>query len=246
MRQPALRPSWFDRRSTSSWRKARRSSESRLLPVLFGYSGDPVAAKLVASLARPGGNLTGITFLTLELAGKRVELLKEAAPRISRLAILFNPLHIGEEETVRESQTATQRLGLPLQPFAVHSVAEVTAALDVMVRGRINGVVALPNALIMLQRNAIAEFAVRHRVPTISGWEDFAIDGNLMTYGPNLQEAWRYLATLVDKVLKGAKPGDLPVEQPTTYQLIINLKTAKALGLTIPQSLMLRADRLIE
>jgi putative tryptophan/tyrosine transport system substrate-binding protein len=217
------------------------------VPVLFGYSGDPVAAKLVASLARPGGNLTGVTFLTLELAGKRVELLKEAAPRISRLAILFNPLHVGEEEAVRETQTATQRLGLPLQPFAVHSLAEVTAALDTMVRDRINGVVALPNALIMLQRNAIAEFAVRHRVPTISGWEDFAIvDGNLMTYGPNLQEAWRYLATLVDKVLKGAKPGDLPVERPTTYQLIINLKTAKALGLTIPQSLMLRADRLIE
>jgi len=217
------------------------------VPVVFGYSGDPVAAKLVASLARPGGNLTGITFLTLELAGKRVELLKEAAPRISRVAILFNPLHIGEEEAVRETQTATQRLGLPLQPFAVHSIAEVTAALDTMVRGRINGVVALPNALIMLQRNAIAEFAVRHRVPTISGWEDFAIvDGNLMTYGPNLQEAWRYLARLVDKVLKGAKPSDLPVEQPTTYQLIINLKTAKALGLTIPQSLMLRADRLIE
>jgi len=217
------------------------------VPVLFGYSGDPVAAKLVASLARPGGNLTGVTFLTLELAGKRVELLKEAAPRVSRLAILFNPLHIGEEEAVRETQAATRRLGLPLQPFAVHSVAEVTAALDTMVRDRANGVVALPNALIMLQRNAIAEFAVRHRVPTISGWEDFAIvDGNLMTYGPNLQEAWRHLATLVDKVLKGAKPGDLPVEQPTTYQLIINLKTAKALGLTIPQSLMLRADRLIE
>jgi putative tryptophan/tyrosine transport system substrate-binding protein len=217
------------------------------VPVLFGYSGDPVAAKLVASLARPGGNLTGITFLTLELAGKRVELLKEAAPRISRLAILFNPPHIGEEEAVQETQAATRRLGLPLQAFAVHSVAEVTAALDTMVRDRINGVVALPNALIMLQRNAIAEFAVRHRVPTISGWEDFAVvDGNLMTYGPNLQEAWRYLATLADKVLKGTKPGDLPVERPTTYQLIINLKTAKALGLAIPPSLMLRADRLIE
>ena len=217
------------------------------VPVVFGYSGDPVAAKLVASLARPGGNLTGVTFLTLELAGKRVELLKEAAPRVSRLAILFNPLHIGEEEAVRESQAATRRLGLPLQAFAVHSVAEVTAALDTMVRDHINGVVALPNALIMFQRNAIAEFAVRHRVPTISGWEDFAVvDGNLMTYGPNLQEAWRYLATLADKVLKGAKPGDLPVERPTTYQLIINLKTAKALGLTIPQSLILRADRLIE
>ncbi len=217
------------------------------VPVVFGYSGDPVAANLVASLARPGGNLTGVTFLTLELAGKRVELLREAAPRVSRLAILFNPLHVGEEEAVRDSQAATQRLGLPLQAFAVRSVAEVTAALDTMVRGHINGLVALPNALIMLQRSAIAEYAVRHRVPTISGWEDFAIvDGNLMTYGPNLQEAWRYLATLVDKVLKGAKPGDLPVERPTTYQLIINLKTAKALGLTIPQSLVLRADRLIE
>ena len=217
------------------------------VPVVFGYSGDPVAAKLVASLARPGGNLTGVTFLTLELAGKRVELLKEAAPRTSRLAILFNPLHIGEEEAVRESQAATQRLGLELQPFAVHSLAEVTAALDTMARGRINGVVALPNSLIMSQRNAIAEFAVRHRVPTMSGWEDFAIvDGNLMTYGPNLQEAWRHLATLVDKVLKGAKPDDLPVERPTTYQLIINLRTAKTLGLTIPRSLLLRADRLIQ
>jgi len=217
------------------------------VPVVFGYSGDPVAAKLVESLPRPGGNLTGVTFLTLELAGKRVELLKEAAPRVSRLAILFNPWHIGEEEAVRETQAAAQRLGLTLEPFAVHSVAEVTAALDTMVRDRINGVVALPNALIMMQRSAIAEFAVRHRVPTISGWEDFAIvDGNLMTYGPNLQEAWRHLATLADKVLKGAKPSDLPVERPTTYQLIVNLKSAKALGLTLPQSLVLRADRLID
>jgi putative ABC transport system substrate-binding protein len=217
------------------------------VPVLFGYSGDPVAAKLVASLARPGGNLTGVTFLTLELAGKRVELLKEAAPRISRLAILYNPLHIGEEEAVRETRAATQRLGLPLQAFAVHSQAEVTAALDTMVRDRVNGVVALPNALIMIQREAIAEFALRQHVPTISGWEDFAVvDGNLMTYGPNLQQAWRHLAKLVDRVLKGAKPGDLPVEQPTTYQLLINLRTAKALGLTLPQSMVLRADRLIE
>ena len=216
------------------------------VPVVFGYSGDPVAAKLVASLARPTANLTGITFLTLELAGKRVELLKQAAPRISRLAILFNPLHIGEEEAVRESQIAAQRLGLTLQPFSVHSVAQITTALDVMARDRINGVVALPNALVMLQRHAIAEFAVKNRVPTISGWEDFVVDGNLMTYGPNLQDAWRYLATYVDKVLKGAKPADLPVEQPTTIQLVINLKTAKTLGLTIPQSLMLRADRIIE
>jgi putative ABC transport system substrate-binding protein len=221
-------------------------AEAGSVPVVFGYSGDPVAAKLVASLARPGGNLTGITFLTLELAGKRVELLKEAVPRTSRLAILFNPLHIGEEDAVRESQIAAQRLGLALQAVPVRSVAEVTAALDAMVRDRINGVVALPNSLVMLQRNAIAEFAVMHRVPTISGWEDFAIDGNLMTYGPNLQQAWRYLATHVDKVLKGAKPADLPVEQPTTSQLVINLKTAKALGLTIPRSLILRADRVIE
>jgi putative ABC transport system substrate-binding protein len=216
------------------------------MPVVFGFSGDPVAAKLVASLARPGGNLTGMTLLAVELAGKRLELLKEAVPRASRIAALTNPLHAGEEEELRESQIAAQRFGLTLRPFPVRTVADVNVALDAMARDRIDAVIALSNLLIMRQRNVIAEFTVKHRIPSISGWEDFAVDGNLMSYGPNIQHAWRRAAVQVDKILKGAKPADLPVEQPTKFQLVINLRTAKALGLTIPPSLLVRADRIVE
>jgi ABC-type uncharacterized transport system substrate-binding protein len=216
------------------------------VPIVFGFSGDPVAAKLVTSLARPGGNLTGISLLAVELAGKRVELLKEAAPRVQRLAALTNPLHPGEDDELRESQNVAHRLGLTLRPSAVRTAADVNAALEMMARDHVDGIVALSNMLIMRQRNAIAEFAAKHRIATISGWEDFAVDGNLMTYGPNLQHAWRRVATYVDKLLKGAKPADLPVEQPTKFQLVINLKTAKALGLTISPSLLLRTDRIVE
>jgi putative ABC transport system substrate-binding protein len=137
-------------------------------------------------------------------------------------------------------------LELTLRQFSVRSVADVSAALQAMARDRIDGIVAFSNALIMSQRNAIAEFAAMYRIPTISGWEDFAIDGNLMIYGPDLQDSGRRVAAYVDKILKGAKPADLPVEQPRKPQLVINLKTAKALGLTIPPSLLLRADRVVE
>jgi len=164
-------------------------------PVVFGFSGDPVAAKIVSSLARPGGNLTGFTLLSVELAGKRVELLKEAAPRVSRIAVLTNPLHPGESDELRETELGAQRLGVTFHPFPVRTVAEVIAALDTMTRERFDGVVALSNLLIMRQRNAIGAFASRQRIPTISGWEDFAVDGNLMSYGPNLQTAWRRAAT---------------------------------------------------
>ena len=221
-------------------------AEAGSVPVVFGFSGDPVAAKFVTSLARPGANLTGMTLLAVELAGKRVELLKAAVPRVSRVAALTNPLHAGEEEELRESRIAAERLGLTLQPFPLRTAPDVNAALETMTRDHIDAAVALPSLLIMRQRNAIAEFAAKHRIPVVSGWEDFAVDGNLMTYGPNLQHAWRHLASYVDRILKGTKPADLPVEQPTTFQLVINLKTAKALGLTIPSSLLARADRVIE
>jgi len=220
--------------------------EARSLPVVFGFSGDPVAAGFVTSLARPGGNLTGMTLLAVELAGKRVELLKEVAPRGSRIAVLTNPLHAGENQELRQAQTAAQRFGLTLQEVPVRTVAEVDVALDSLARDPVDGVLALSNLLIMRQRNMIAQFAAKQRIPTISSWEDFAVDGNLMTYGPNLHDAWRRLAIYVDKLLKGAKPVDLPVEQPTKFQLVINLRTAKLLGLTIPPSLLLRADQVIE
>ncbi len=216
------------------------------VPIVFIYSGDPVGAKIVPNLGRPGGNLTGITLQAVDLAGKRIELLKESAPRVSRLAAFVNPLHPGEDTEFQASQIAAQRLGLTLQQFPVRSVADVNAALETMARDHVDGVVAFSSALIMSQRNGIAEFAVKHRIPTISSWEDFAVDGNLMTYGPNLQDSGRRVATYVDKILKGAKPADLPVEQPRKPQLVINLRTAKALGLTIPPSLLLRADRVVE
>jgi len=215
-------------------------------PVVFGFSGDPVAAKLVTSIARPGGNLTGMTLFAVELAGKRVELLKEAAPSISRVAVLTNPLHAGEDQELHESELAAQRMRLMVRQFPVRTVPEVNAALEAMARDHVNAVVALSNLLIMRQGNVIADFAAKQRIPTISGWEDFAVDGNLMSYGPSVRQAWRRAASYVDKVLKGTKPADLPVEQPTTFQLVINLKTAKAIGLTIPSSVLNRADRIIQ
>jgi putative ABC transport system substrate-binding protein len=216
------------------------------VPIVFIYSGDPVGAGIVASLGRPGGNLTGITLQAVDLAGKRIELLKEAASHVSRLAAFVNPLHPGEDAEFQASEVAARRLALTLRQFSVRTVADVNAALATMPRDRIDGVVMFSNALIMSQRNGIAEFAIKYRIPTISSWEDFAIDGNLMTYGPNLQDSGRRVATYVDKILKGAKPADLPVEQPKTPQLVINLKTAKQLGLTIPQALLLRADAVIQ
>jgi putative ABC transport system substrate-binding protein len=221
-------------------------TEARSVPIVFIYSGDPVGAKIVPNLGRPGGNVTGITLQAVDLAGKRIELLKEAAPNVSRLAAFVNPLHPGEDAEFRESQIAAQRMGLMLRQFPVRTVADVNAALQTMAREHIDGVAAFSNALIMSQRNAIAAFAVKYRIPTISGWEDFAVDGNLMTYGPNLQDSGRRVATYVDKILKGANPADLPVEQPRVPQLVINLKTARALALTIPPSLLLRADRVVE
>lgn len=216
------------------------------VPIVFGFSGDPVTAKLVTSLARPGGNLTGMTLLAVDLAGKRVELLREVAPRVSRVAVLTNPGHAGEEEDLRETQIAAQRFGLALRPFPEGSVADVHAALDTMVRDHVDAIVALSNFLIMVQRSAIAEFGIKQRIPTISSWEDFAVAGNLLSYGPDLQQAWRRAATHVDKVLKGVKPAELPVEQPTQCRLVVNLRTARALGLAMPPSLLARADRIVE
>jgi len=221
-------------------------NEARSAPIVFIYSGDPVGAKIVPNLGRPGGNLTGITLQAVDLAGKRIELLKEAAPSVSRLAAFVNPLHPGEDAEFRESQLAAQRLGLTLRQFPVRTVADVNAALQAMARDRVDGVAAFSNALIMSQRNVIADFALNYRIPTISGWEDFAVDGNLMTYGPNLQDCGRRVATYVDKILKGTKPADLPVEQPRVAQLVINLKTARALGLTISPSLLSGVDRVVE
>jgi putative ABC transport system substrate-binding protein len=216
-----------------------------MIPVVFVFSGDPVEAKLIASLAHPGGNLTGVTLLSFELASKRLELLKEASPGLARVAILANLAHPGEQTELRESQAAAQRLGISVQYLPVRGVGDFSAAFDAMEREGSEAIVAFPDLLIMSQANAIAQFAARRRIPSVSGWPEFAAQGNLMTYGPGLG-VWRQVADQVDKILKGARPADLPTEQPTKYELVINLKTAKAIGLTIPQSLLVRADKVIE
>jgi putative ABC transport system substrate-binding protein len=216
------------------------------IPIVFGFSGDPVEAKLVTSLARPGGTLTGMTFLGIELIGKRIEILKEAVPSMGRLAILANPHHAGGQAELAESRAVARRFGVTLQYLPVTTVRDFDGAYDAMTRERAEAIVAFPDGLIMSQAKAIAEFATRRRIPAMSGWDQFAVDGNVMTYGPNLRASWRQIAMYVDKILKGASPADLPVELPTKYETVINLKTAKAIGLPIPPSVLLRADRVIE
>ena len=215
-------------------------------PVVFGFSGDPVEAKLVASLARPGGNLTGMTFLAFELVGKRLELLKEARPGITRVAILANVMHPGEQTELRESQVAARRLGLTLQYVPVRAPGDFPAAFGAIVGENAEAIVAFPDVLIMSQARAIAAFATAHRIPAVSGWAQFAEDGNFMTYGPNLRESWRRMATYVDRILRGARPAELPVEQSSKFELVVNVRTARAIGIPVPRSLVLAADRVIE
>jgi putative ABC transport system substrate-binding protein len=221
-------------------------AETRSIPVVFGFSGDPVEAKLVTSIARPGGNLTGITFLSLELAGKRLELLQEVLPQLSRVAILANQEHPGEPAELRESEAAARRLGLKVQYVPVRTAGDFEGAFSRIERDGAEAIVAFPDVLIMSQAKTIAEFATKRRIPAISGWAGFAAAGNLMTYGPNLDESYRIIAGYADRILRGAKPADLPVEQPTKYQFVLNLKAARALGLTIPPSVLARADEVIE
>jgi putative tryptophan/tyrosine transport system substrate-binding protein len=215
-------------------------------PIVFGFSGDPVEAKLVTSLARPGGTLTGMTFLGIELVGKRVEILKEAVPGVVRLAVVANPNHPGEKVELTASESVARRLGLTIQYLPVATVRDFDAAFDAITRERADAIMAFPDGLIMNQAKAIADFSMRRRIPAMSGWDEFAQDGNVMTYGPHLRESWRHIGHYVDKILKGAKAADLPVELPTTFQLVINTRAARAIGLTIPPAVLLRADRVIE
>lgn len=216
------------------------------IPVVFGYSGDPVEAGLVETLARPGGNLTGITFLTLQLVGKRIELLKDLLPRAQRVAVLANPQHPGDRAERRISEHAAAARGLSLEYFEARNSNQLGEALVAIEKSRSDAVMMFPVQFIISNREKIAAWSMRSRIPAISGWAQFAEGGNLMSYGPDLAACFRRLAAYVDRILKGARPAEMPVEQPTKFELVINLKTAKALDLKIPQSVLLRADRVIE
>jgi putative ABC transport system substrate-binding protein len=216
------------------------------VPVVFAFSGDPVAAGFVDSLSQGKGNLTGLSYMAVELNGKRLDLMKEMLPTLSRVTLLTNPIHPGEHLEVAESQRVAAALGMSLQYLQVRTAAEFDAAFRAMSDSKTEAIVAVPDNLIMLQRTRLVEFARDKRIPVISGWSEFAHSGGLMTYGPSSSKLFRRLAVYVKKIAAGAKPTDIPIEQPTTFELVINLKTAKSIGLTVPPTLLARADEVIE
>jgi putative ABC transport system substrate-binding protein len=213
------------------------------VPVVFWGVSDPVGIGLVATLGRPGGNMTGLV-LGFEdgLAGKWVELLKEAAPKVTQLAALWNPEARGAERRVKELHTAAGVLKLTLHIFEARNANELDGAFAAMARAHLGGLIVVPDPLTLRHRDQVLRLAAQTRLPAAYGFPEFARAGGFIAYGPNVADQARRAAVFVDKILKGAKPGDLPVEQPTTFELIINLKTAKALGLTIPPALLARAD----
>ena len=219
---------------------------TKTIPVVFTGSGDPVAEGLVASLARPGGNLTGLSIVAgLEIVGKRMELLKEAVPGVTRMAMLWNPTNPSHGPVLKEIPGFARSLGVALQPLEARGPDDFEGAFAAMSRNHVGGVVVLSDAIFSLHGTRLAELAAQSRLPAIYGNRVVVEAGGLMSYQGNFADMYKRVPTFVDKILKGAKPGDLPIEQPTKFELVINLKTAKALGLTIPDSVLIRADEVI-
>ena len=216
------------------------------IPIVMAGGSDPVATGLVASLARPGGNITGITIMNAETAGRRLALLKETSAKVSRVAILWNSTNPGAAVVFKQTQTAAQDLGLQLQSLDVQSANALEGAFKGATRGGANALVLLASVPVSNHLRQVADFAVRNRLASIYDRSDFVEAGGLMSYGTHLPEMFHRALIYVDKILKGAKPADLPVEQPMKFELVINLKTAKQIGLTIPQSVLYRADKVIK
>jgi ABC-type uncharacterized transport system substrate-binding protein len=222
------------------------AEKTKTIPIVMTVVADPVADGLVQSLGRPGGNVTGLTIISPELSGKRIELLKESVPKLSRLAVLWNPANPTHVTALRESQATAKTLGLQAVPVAVQNAGDVDGAFATIVRERATALFVLDDAILFTERQRIADLAVKHRLPLVSGISGYADAGGLMTYGAKQTDLYLRAAVFVDRILKGAKPANLPIEQPSSFELVINLKTAKSLGLAIPDSVLWRADRLIE
>jgi putative ABC transport system substrate-binding protein len=216
------------------------------IPIVMANSIDPVGSGFVASLARPGGNITGLSNLIGDLSAKHFEMLRSIAPKLSRVAILVNPTNSGHTTILKTVQTAAQKTNVKILPVEARNPQEIESALLAITRQNAEAVIVANDLFLNQQRHQIAALAAKNRLPSVSAVREFVEAGGLMSYGPNFVENYRRAATYVDKIIKGAKPGDLPVEQPTKFELVINRKTAKALGLTIPQSLLISADKVIE
>jgi ABC-type uncharacterized transport system substrate-binding protein len=222
---------------------------TKTVPIVFAGISDPIRSGLVTSLAHPGGNLTGVPYLGANLAPKRLQLLKETVPKIRRVAVLVQPSDRGSQYDVSlstELEQAARSLGVSLIVIEIRDANELENAFTRTDRERAEGLLVVNNAIFYSHRRRIAELSAAQRLPVLYDLREYVDVGGLMSYSPSLQEAFRRVATYVDKILRGAKPGDLPIEQPTKFELIINLKAAKALGLTIPPSLLARADQVIE
>jgi putative ABC transport system substrate-binding protein len=224
---------------------AAKNVTSAIPVVMAATGGDPVEMGLVKSLARPGGNITGLVLLTEELPGKRLELLREAIPGLTRVALLWYPLPYGRAH-VNLHETAARSLGIELHRVEVHGPDDFESAFRSATRARTQAAILTQSSLYNIYRARLAELALQSRLPTISGETGYAQAGGLMNYGPNIPDSWRRVAGYVDKILKGAKPADLPIERPTKFEFAINLRTARALGLTISQTLLLRADDIVQ
>jgi len=216
------------------------------IPVVYVFSGDPVSAGLATSLAEPKGNMTGLSFMAPDLNGKRLELLREIIPELRRVAVIANPEHPGEHLERSYSEQVGQRLGIAIAYFPTRTQEELKGAFSSMTANPPQAISLFADGFAIQNRQQIIEFGINLRAPVISGWPVFARSGAICTYGPRLVASYRRLANYVDRVLKGAKPADLPIEQPTEFELVLNLKTAKSLGLTVPPTLIARADEVIE
>jgi putative tryptophan/tyrosine transport system substrate-binding protein len=221
-------------------------SVTQRIPIVMGAVGDPVKVGLVTSLARPGTNVTGLTLLSVELSSKRLELLREAIPYASRVAVLWNPGNPAGKDYLEQTKGAARVLGVEIAAVEARGASDLDAALEAVAAARPSALISLADATLWNHRRRVVDFALRKRIPALFPEREFADDGGLMAYGPNVPANFRRAAVYVDKILKGAKPADLPVEEPTKFELVINLKTAKALGLTIPPSLLARADQVIQ
>ena len=240
----ALNPDVIVASGTQAIRAAKVATSA--IPIVMTTSSYPDKIGLVDSLSRPGGNVTGLSNVGPELSGKKLELLKQIAPKASRVAVVFNPASEVEPLVVQELSAMAPTLGFEIEPVEVRSPEGFSAAFGALSPSRINALLALGNPINFRERQLIADFALKNRLPSVYDERLFVAAGGLLSYAPSFTDAFRRAAMYVDKILKGQKPSDLPVEQPTKFELVINLKTAKALGLTIPPSLLLRADEVIE
>jgi len=229
---------------TISTRPAKQATNT--IPIIMAYDSNPVDSGIIASLARPGGNITGLASLTTELSGKRLELLQQAVPKLSRVAVFLNPSDPGAATAVKELQPVAKGLGLTVYPFEIRTPEDIDKGFQAATKNRAGALMAISDPITFTHRKRVVELAIRNRFPSIHAQIQFIEAGALMVYGPDEADMYRRTAKFVDKILKGAKPADLPVEQPTKFEFIINLKTAKQIDLTIPPNVLARADKVIK